>query len=92
MSLLLHLPSSFSNRPGMPLELCHNMQAKAYLLAVLCFKSGAWLITHLIPSLGLQMDDDVKRIVAGLHMGNSTVTVIIVLAEVQMWSARKHTV
>ena len=53
------------------LDVAHNQQAKSRLLAAACPESGAWLNALPIPLLGLQMDDDVVRIAAGLHLGLS---------------------
>ena len=52
-------------------DMAHNQRAKAHLLAVACSESGAWMNALPVPSLGLQMDDDVVRIAAGLRLGIS---------------------
>ena len=46
-----------------------SQQATARLLAASTPETGAWLNVLPIPSLGLQMDDDVVRIAAGLRLG-----------------------
>ena len=46
-----------------------SQQATARLLAASTPESGAWLNALPIPSLGLQMDDDVVRIAAGVCLG-----------------------
>ena len=46
-----------------------SQQATTHLLAASTPESGAWLNMLPIPSLGLQMDDDVVRIAAGLRLG-----------------------
>ena len=51
------------------LEGARTEQDKARLLAVACPESGPWIMVATISALGLNMDDDVIRVAAGLHLG-----------------------
>ena len=55
--------------PAMLLDLFQDQQARAYLLAVSCAESGAWLNALPIAPLGLRLSDDVVRVAVGLRLG-----------------------